>query len=200
MRKLFLVAILLLVSAGFVFAEQGMGMGQSKHMKMKHKMGQVKQVLMIADYLGFSNEQFEKLTELDIDSQINMIKDKAAIEVANLELKKLLRNYTADKTAIDTTIDKLYDLKKTKKKNLINTHFEVISILTEVQFNKLKMLRMKMSRMSETMKTMGREVKMGIEMMQQQQPMMQQQQPMMQQQQPMMQQQQPMMQQEEKTE
>ena len=97
---------LLLVSAGFAFAEQGMGMGQSKHMKMEHKMDLVKQVLMMADYLGLSNEQLEKLTELDIDSQINMIKDKAAIEVANLELKKLLRNYNADKTAIDTAIDK----------------------------------------------------------------------------------------------
>ena len=175
MRKLFLVAILLLVSAGFVFAEQGMGMGQSKHMKMEHKMSLIKQVLMMADYLVLSNEQLEKLTDLDIDSQINMIKDKAAIEVANLELKKLLRNYSADKTAIDTAIDKLYDLKKTKKKNLINTHFEVISILTEVQINKLKMLRMKMSRMSETMKTMGTEMKMGMEMMHQQQhPTMQQ--------------------------
>ncbi len=184
MRKLFLVAILLLVSAGFAFAEHGMGMGQSKHMKMEHKMGLVKQVLMMADYLGLSNEQLEKLTELDIDSQINMIKDKAAIEVADLELKKLLRNYNADKTAIDTAINKLYDLKKTKKKNLINTHFEVISILTEVQFNKLKMLRMKMSRMSETM-TMDTEMKMGMEMIQQHHPKMQQQ---------------PMMQQDEKTE
>ena len=196
MRKLFLVAILLLLSAGFVFAEHGMGMGQSKHMKMKHKMGLVKQVLMMANYLGLSNEQLEKLTVLDIDSQINMIKDKAAIEVANLELKKLLRNYNADKIAIDTVIDKLYDLKKTKKKNLIITHFEVISILTEVQFNKLKMLRMKMSRMSKTMKTMGSEMRMGMEMMQQQ-PMIQQQ-PMMKQQPTMKQQ--PMMKQEEKTE
>ncbi len=188
MRKLFLVAILLLVFAGFAFAQHGMGKGMMHGMGMESKMGLVHQVLIMADYLGLSNEQLEKLTVLDIDSQINIIKDKAAIEVANLELKKLLRNYNADKIAIDTVIDKLYDLKKTKKKNLINTHFEVISILTEVQFNKLKMLRMKMSRMSETMKTMGT----GMEMMQQQHPMMQQQHPMMQQQ--------PMMQQEERTE
>ena len=60
MRKLFLVAILLLVFAGFAFAQHGMGKGMMHSMGMESKMGLVHQVLIMADYLGLSNEQLEK--------------------------------------------------------------------------------------------------------------------------------------------
>ena len=166
MKKIFSITILLLFFAGFAFAQHGM-MGKGMMKGMEGKMGLVQQVIMMTDYLSLSSEQLSKLTELDIDSQINLIKDRSAIQVAELELRKLMISYGADREVINTAIDILYDLKKVQRKNLINTHFEVISILTEEQFIKLNELRMTMGTMSGAMKSMGTEMEMMQPMMQQ---------------------------------
>ena len=176
MRKLnvisvFLIAVLLLVFAGYAFADERMGMGKAKHMGMGEHMTMIKQVLMMADYLGLSRKQMDDLNNLNIDLQINLINDNAAIEVAELKLMKLMSDYNLDKRAINKAVDKLYDLKKKKKKNMIDAHFKVMSILTKEQFKKLKELRMKMGRMSGAIK---QQKSIEMEMMQHKNKMMEQ--------------------------
>ncbi|MCK5427531.1 MAG: hypothetical protein KAJ34_07525, partial [Thermodesulfovibrionia bacterium] len=150
------------VFAGHTFADDGMG--RAKHMRMGKKMCMTKQVLMMADHLDLSKEQIDKLNDLSIDSRINMIKDKAAIEVAELKLMKLMSDYDADKKAINRAVDKLYDLKKKKKNNMIDTHFKVTSILTREQFEKFKTLKIKMG-MGRMSGDMRHQKAMGMEMM-----------------------------------
>jgi Spy/CpxP family protein refolding chaperone len=187
----FIVAATLLFSARYVSADDGMGKSGMKG--MGDKMAMVNQVLMMADYLGLSTEQINKLTDLDIDSQINTIKNQAEVEVTELELRKLMSSYNSDRTAIDSKVDKLYDAKKINKKNMIDTHFKVMSIITKEQYEKLKELMMKMGRMSEALKQ-HKPMEPGMDM-----PAQQQQQPAMEQK-DMMQEHHPMIQQEEKSE
>ncbi|MEK6529123.1 MAG: hypothetical protein AABZ36_09620 [Nitrospirota bacterium] len=195
MRKLSLIAVFfvaaaLLFSAGYVSADDERG--RTKIMGMGDKIVMVNHVLMMSDYLGLSNEQISRLTDLNIDSQINTIKNQAEIEVTELELRKLMLGYNSDRAVIDSTVDKLYDFKKINKKNMIDTHFKVISIITIEQYEKLKELMMKMGRKPEALKQQ-KPMEPGMDMpAQQQQPMMQQK--------DMIHEQHPMMQQEEKPE
>ena len=193
MRKLSLIAVFfvaaaLLFSAGYVSADDERG--RTKIMGMGDKIVMVNHVLMMSDYLGLSNEQISRLTDLNIDSQINTIKNQAEIEVTELELRKLMLGYNSDRAVIDSTVDKLYDFKKINKKNMIDTHFKVISIITIEQYEKLKELMMKMGRTPEALKHQ-KPIEPGMDMpAQQQQPKMEQK--------DMMHEQHPMMQQEEK--
>lgn len=191
MIPVFFLTAALLFSAGYVSADDEMG--RTKIMGMGDKIVTVNHVLMMSDYLGLSTEQINRLTDLNIDSQINAIKNQAEIEVAELELRKLLLGFNSDRAVIDSTVDKLYDLEKINKKNMIDTHFKVMSIITIEQYEKLKELMMKTGRKPEALKQQ-RPVEPGMDM-----PAQQQQHPMMQQK-DMMHEQHPMMQQEEKPE
>lgn len=191
MIPVFFVAAALLFSAGHVSADDEMG--RTRMMGMWGNMVMVNHVMMMSDYLGLSTEQISRLTDLNIDSQINTIKNQAEIEVTELELRKLMLDYNSDRAAIDSTVDKLYDFKKINRKNMIDTHFKVMSIITREQYEKLKELTMKTGRKSEALKQQ-KPMEPGMDM-----PAQQQQQPMMEQK-DMMHEQHPMMQQEEKPE
>jgi len=188
LNPVFFVAAALLFSAGYVSADDETG--RTRMMGMGGEIIMVNHVLMMSDYLGLSTEQISRLTDLNIDSQINTIKNQAEIEVTELELRKLMLGFNSDRAVIDGTVDKLYDFKKINKKNMIDTHFKVVSIITIEQYEKLKELMMKMGRKPEAFKHQ-KPIEPGMDMpAQQQQPKMEQK--------DMMHEQHPMMQQEEK--
>lgn len=124
------VILFLSWNLSYAFGGRSEGCCQEKNM--------AKKILFLKDKLGLSEEQVEKLTKLSFKAQKQQIKDNAEIGVAQLELVELLADYTVDEKGVTKAIDKLYDLKKKAKKNLVTNNLEVRAILTKEQFEKIK--------------------------------------------------------------
>jgi len=83
--------------------------------------------------LGLSDEQFEKIRMLKLNTKKNVIKKRAEIDVLRIEIKLKLWEDTIDKKSINKLIDKKCEIKKEKAKALIDAYAQFKNILTEEQ-------------------------------------------------------------------
>lgn len=106
------------------------GHGHSLENKFFHKLD-----LAIANdvKLGLSDEQFEKIKMLKLNTKKNMIKKRAEIDVLKIDIKAKLWEDTIDKKSINKLIDRKCEVKKEKAKALVDAYAQFKNILTKEQ-------------------------------------------------------------------
>lgn len=111
------------------------GHGHSLEKKVFHKFH-----LAIANEveLGLSEEQYEKLRALKINTKKDLIMKRAEIDVLKIDINAKLWEDTIDKKGINKLIDEKYELKKEKAKALVDAYAQFNNILTEDQKKTLK--------------------------------------------------------------
>ena len=97
-------------------------------------------ILKNKEELGLSDEQVKQIKDLKYSSKKDLIKKKADIEVAALDIQQAMCADEADLGATNALIDKKYDLKKAKAKAIVAGCFAIKDILTKDQQEKLKSL------------------------------------------------------------
>jgi len=88
--------------------------------------------------LGLSDEQYEKLRILKMDTKKDLIKRNAEIDIIKLDIEGSLCEDPIDKKSINKLIDKKYELKKAKAKALVDAYATFQNIITDDQKKKLK--------------------------------------------------------------
>ena len=102
--------------------------------------------------IGLSDEQVEKIKVLKMNTKKDLIRRKAEIDVISVDIKSELWEDTIDVDAINTLIDKKYELKKEKAKSLVRAYAELKGILTEEQMDKLKSVCLKQKQQKYSMR------------------------------------------------
>jgi len=140
-KKALVVAVLVCFGllAANVYAEAGHGKAKCGkwdfEKKFSHKAGWI---LKSQEDLGLSDEQVKKIKDLKYETQKDLIRKKAEIEIIAIDIKAKLHEDTIDAASINSLIDKKYDLKKEKAKALVGAYIALKDTFTEEQKAKLK--------------------------------------------------------------
>ncbi len=95
-------------------------------------------ILKNKEELGLSDKQVKEIKDLKIKTKKDLIRKKAEIDIVALDIKAAMWGKKIDTGAINSLIDKKYDLKKEKAKSLVGACAAIKGILTEEQKDKLK--------------------------------------------------------------
>jgi Spy/CpxP family protein refolding chaperone len=95
----------------------------------------------MAEELNLTTEQREKMKAAREREQRKAIQTRADIQLARLDLHKLMQADKPDQKAIDAQIDKISGLRTTLEKSRVQTMLEFRASLTPEQQKKLKELR-----------------------------------------------------------
>lgn len=106
----------------------GMGMGRGMGMGMRQNW---------ADQLDLTDAQKDQMRELRFKHQKEMIKQRADLRVARLELQELIRS-DADRGTINSKIDEIGKLETSMEKARVANRLDMRSILTPEQREKIK--------------------------------------------------------------
>ena len=140
-KKFVVLAVLVCFGllATHVYAEKGHGKAKGDkwdlEKKFSHKAGWI---LKSQEDLGLSDEQVKKIKALKYETQKDLIRKKAEIEIIAIDIKAKLHEDTIDTASINSLIDKKYDIKKEKAKSLVAACIALKATLTEEQKAKLK--------------------------------------------------------------
>ena len=91
--------------------------------------------------LDLTDEQKTKLEAIHERSARKNIQSRADIQIARLDLRKLLRADNPDRRAIESQIDKVSSMQAAMQKANLGAMFEARSVLTDAQRKKLKEMR-----------------------------------------------------------
>lgn len=163
---------------------QGMGegmMGGQMREMMRDVMGMgsnpwfrygVTLTLQNAEKLGLTDKQKEQLEDVRIKYTKEIIRQDAEIDIAEMDLDKLLKEPAVDTAKVRDTLKKIYDMKAQMRYLRVEAFVEARKVLTDEQREKLKKLMekpvapMMMMEMMEMMGGMGRKMEgMGGGMM-----------------------------------
>jgi len=133
------ISILLIIGlVAIVYAQpmfkgmgQGRGMGQGKGLNLLQNP-KVKEKLQLTD------DQINKIKEVNQDIQKKLIELRAKDEIANIELQSLLDSASIDKKAVEAKIDELGKIKTEIQKTEINRRIAMKEIFTPEQQQKIK--------------------------------------------------------------
>lgn len=95
-------------------------------------------VLKNKEKLGLTAEQQTKIKDLCTNTKKNSIQLKADIKKTTVDLKAKLMEETLNVQAVNSLIDKKFELKKQLVKSLINSHATLLATLTADQKAKFK--------------------------------------------------------------
>ncbi len=95
-------------------------------------------ILKNKEELGLSDKQVKEIKDLKIETKKDLIRKKPEIDIVALDIKAAMWGKKIDTGAINSLIDKKYDLKKEKAKSLVRARAAVNGILTDEQNDKLK--------------------------------------------------------------
>jgi|GEM_PF-1682177 len=109
-------------------------------------------ILHHSEAMGLSEEQKAGIENLEYEVKKEMIQRQAAIEVLELEEKRLLMNRVINTEEADKLIDQKYDLKKQKAKYLMGAMAKLKQSLNDDQYEKMKQLYEGMNPQSGEMK------------------------------------------------
>ena len=118
--------------------------------------GMMGKCLQNADKLGLTDDQVNKITPIHRELQKKMIRYKADIEIAAIELKEIMDKKDFDLEKASAQVKKIEELKTNKHLEMLKSMKEVRSILTDEQFNKMKKM---MPMMMEHKKRPGKMMK-----------------------------------------
>ena len=135
--------------------EQGMmshmGMKERQHHRGMEHMGMMRQehhgghgfFLGMKDELGLSAQQVSKLRALKSQTEKQMIRTKADLEILEIELHDLLRQDKVNVKAVDSKVEKIGELRTGMQKVHIHARLDTKKVLTSEQMKKLHELRAK---------------------------------------------------------
>jgi Spy/CpxP family protein refolding chaperone len=136
------IAVLIIILSCFLVTsahadsrEKSRHQGYGLDTKIFHK---IHLALKNQEELGISDEQYEKLKTLKANTQKDLIKRKAEIDIIGVDMKSKLKEDTIDTKSINKLIDQKYELKKAKAKALVEAYAAFQNILTDDQKKKLK--------------------------------------------------------------
>ena len=159
MLKLFVTACLAVVLASPAFAQMNMPMGEHReghhgHMEMCNMcnmdgkgdmMGDMMhRCLELADKLGLSDEQMNKVKPIHREMQKKQAQYMADLKIAQIEMMEIMdvKDFNLDKATAQ--VKKIGDIKTAQHLEMLKSMKEVHSILTDEQFKKMKkMMHMK---------------------------------------------------------
>jgi len=154
MKKKMLAAVVLVVGVlAFSGVAHAAGKGGSKMMSKGNVHGMhvggmsgmgmnfLTKNSMIAEELGLSEQQTDKIKSISIESQKKTIRAKAELEVLELELTELLDQDKPDLKKIDATIDKIGSRRTEMQKENIHSMIEMKGVLTSEQLEKLEQMK-----------------------------------------------------------
>lgn len=145
---IFAVCALILASS-VAFADEGNKV-QSEHWKgrMHHEMGFDKIfffkshfILQSADKIGLSDEQTQKIKELEYNLKKSSIKQEAEIKLIALAIRQEMEKDEINEKTINSLIDKKYAAESQKSKDGIAAYASLKQIVTKEQFKQLKGLK-----------------------------------------------------------
>lgn len=141
-----LLALPLVASARQGKGGMGGGMGMGGSMGGDLPIDMVLHNQEIADEIGLTSEQQEKLRKLFLDSKKEDIRTKADLQILKLELGDLLEQDNPNVKQVDKKIDEMTKLQSKMMKSKIHALLEGKKILTDEQIEKIKtLLRERMS-------------------------------------------------------
>ena len=136
------IAVLIIVLSCFlVTSSYADSYKQSRHHGYgldKKFVKKVRLALKNQEELGLSDEQYEKLKTLKMNTKKDLIKRDAEIDIIKVDIEGSLCEDPIDKKSINKLIDKKYELKKAKAKALVDAYATFQTILTDDQKKKLK--------------------------------------------------------------
>ncbi len=93
------------------------------------------------DELGLSEEQLTKILEQQFAARKSAINTVSKIQVAELELRKLMQDKAADETKVKSIIKEIGEFKTELRLNRVEGSLAVHKVLTDEQFTKLESLK-----------------------------------------------------------
>lgn len=119
------------------------GMGLTLQAKAFRKMGPTHFLTEVAQKIGVKDEVLKKIKNLAYETRKKMISLRAKLDLARLELHRILDNRQSTESMVTSQVDKMGALKTTLKKTRILMLFRIKKLLTPEQEKKLKALRAK---------------------------------------------------------
>ncbi len=99
-------------------------------------------IIKAAHELGLTDDQMDKVADMRFVHQKEMIKKKAALKEARLELRHMMRNAEVDKKAALATQEKISSIKTDVARIKLNHRLEMRGVLSSGQLEKwMKMQR-----------------------------------------------------------
>ena len=160
MIRALLTACLIVVFAFPAFSQMDRPMGAQKGMQRGNMpicdmcmlgvqgdmMGEMMpNCLAMADKIGLSEDQVNKITPIHREMEKKMIRYQADLKIAQIDLKAIMDVKDFDLEKADAQVKKIEDIRTAHHLDMLKTMKEVRSILTEEQFKKMKrMMAMKM--------------------------------------------------------
>lgn len=149
-----------------------MGMGQGmmcpmmqKKMEGEMQMGNmpmmgsiVDQIMAHADKIQFTQDQKDKLNNLVSTHRKDMIKKKADLDVASVDLEELMKKETPDLKAVADQFKKVSGLEADLKYSEFELNVNIKALLTKEQKNTLKMMMNRNDQMGMKM-----DIQMGMQ-------------------------------------
>lgn len=143
-----IVAGTLVFIASVTNAQEGMmkgkhekGMMSHTYMKGEKHHGGHKFFLGMKDELGLRDEQVSKLRALKSQTEKQMIRTKADLEILEIELRDLLHQDKVNVKAVDSKIEKIGELRTEMHKVHAHAKLDAQKVLTPAQVKKLKELK-----------------------------------------------------------
>ena len=128
------------------------GLNKEKQGFWKKKMGnergcegcfsfKVHALLKFGDKIGLSDEQTEKIKDLDYNLKKSTIKEDAEIKLTSLDIRQEMEKDDININTVNDLIDKKYAVKSKKSKEEVEAFAKLKKIITKEQFKKLKEIR-----------------------------------------------------------
>jgi len=134
-NKIIAISILL------VLLSLAMAVAQPSKRHFKRHRGAMMGIESFAEELGLSDEQISKIQEQIFERKKNAIDQRSKVQIAELELRKLMKAKTADETKIKNKIKEIGALKTELRLNRVEGRLAVRKELTAEQFERLQSLR-----------------------------------------------------------
>jgi len=115
-------------------AGMGMGPGRGGRHGMGRGMGYLKQ-------LDLTEQQEDRIEAIHDKQRRSAIEIRKNLELAQLDMRKLMRADTPDRRAIETQVDRMSGLRGQLQKSQVNSLLDVRGVLTPEQLQKLEQLR-----------------------------------------------------------
>ena len=113
--------------------------GSHKEMGLEGKLFHKAKIIARAqEEAGLSDEQVEKVKQIQYDTQKKLIQQDAAIESLGLDIWHEASKRPPNLETIHQLIDEKYELKKAKSKMLMDAYLQVKEIPTEEQWKVIK--------------------------------------------------------------
>jgi len=113
----------------------GQGMG------MRDGMPGVRMILAAADDIKLTDEQKARMEKMLVDFQLAKVDNRANIKKAEIRLRTLKRDKSANENEVMASIDEVARMKADLHKMRYRHHREIYNLLTDEQIDKLKELR-----------------------------------------------------------